>query len=257
MFRIDRRLVKLTGAKSGRANAEEKHEVDTQGEHPDAATSVENMARMYMSAAEKEADERAQAIVNEARERAAEIIEEAENEAEDIRNNAYDEGFAEGEREGASKYDEKLKQQRSEDEVGVRSLLNEIARERERVNSELEEETAALAVEIVRKIFNPAEEELGNVFISLIKNALRQMSSDNKFTIHVAPREYERFFSSGAAEIELDSGVIIKATVLRDVALEDGDLIIDTEGVTVNAGLNSQLKYVSLAFERANQYEPE
>jgi len=128
--------------------------------------------------------------------------------------------------------------------------------ERERTYSELEFETTNLAIEIVRKIINPAEEELDNVFTSLIKNALRQMSTDSKIVLRVGPKEYERFFSSGAATIELDSGVTVKAAVLRDVSLNDGDLIIDTEDVTVNAGIESQLQYVELAFERANQYEP-
>ena len=111
--------------------------------------------------------------------------------------------------------------------------------------------------EIVRKIINPPAEELDDVFISLIKNALRQMSTDGKIVIRVGAAEYERFFSSGAAEIELDSGITVKATVLRDVSLNDGDCIIDTDDVTINAGIDSQLQYVKIAFERANQYEPD
>jgi len=98
---------------------------------------------------------------------------------------------------------------------------------------------------------------LGDVFTSLIKNALRQMPTEGRIIIRVGAAEYERFFSSGAAEIELDSGVVVKASVLRDVALNNGDCIIDTDDVTINAGLESQLQFVEIAFERATQYEPE
>ena len=83
------------------------------------------------------------------------------------------------------------------------------------------------------------------------------MSTDGKIVLRVGATEYERFFSLGATEIELDSGAIVKAAVLRDVSLSDGDLIIDTDDVTINAGIDSQLQYVELAFERANQYEPD
>jgi len=121
----------------------------------------------------------------------------------------------------------------------------------------MEESVTKLAIEIVKKIINPAEEELGNVYTSLIKNALRQVPNEGKIVLRVGAKEYERFFSSGAATIDLDSGVTVKAAVLRDVALNDGDCIIDTDDVTINAGIDSQLQYVALAFERANQYEPE
>ena len=99
--------------------------------------------------------------------------------------------------------------------------------------------------------------KIGDIFTPLIKNALRQMSTDGKIIIRVGPTEYERFFSSGAAVIELDSGVTVTATILRDLALEEGDCIIDTEDVTVNAGIASQLNFVKISFERANQYEPD
>ena len=89
------------------------------------------------------------------------------------------------------------------------------------------------------------------MFTSLIKNALRQVSTDGKIVIRVGPVEYERFFSSGSAVIELGSGVAVTASVLRDVTLEEGDCIIDTDDMTVNAGLESQLKYVELAFKEA------
>jgi len=83
------------------------------------------------------------------------------------------------------------------------------------------------------------------------------MPTEGKIVLRVGSKEYERFFSSGAATLELDSGITVNASVIRDVSLNEGDLIIDTDDVTVNAGLDSQLQYVQIAFERANQYEPD
>jgi len=260
LFRIDRRFVKLTASKLNKQKAE-KHEVGAEGEDPEAATSAKTSETpsyndVYMQY-ESEANEQAQEIVDEANEKAAQIIENAQNEIEEERKRAHDEGFAEGEREGKEIYETKLEENIRENEESLKNVLDEIARERENTFAELEEEIVKLSLEIVKKIINPAEEELGNVYTSLIKNALRQMPTDGKFIIRVSPVEYEKFFSSGSAAIELDSGTTVTATILKDAALEEGDCVIDTEDVTINAGLESQYKYVKLAFERANQYEPD
>jgi len=253
--------VKLTAPKVRKERAEKKQEVGAQGDDPEAVTSekidetpsYQDVMMQYESEAEAEAQE----IINVAKEKAAQIIEDAQDEIEEQRKRAYDEGFAEGDNEGRQVYEAKLDEELRENEASLKNVLDEIARERERSFIEMENDIVNLAVEIVKKIINPAEEELNNVFITLIKNALRQMPTDGKFIIRVAPGEYEKYFSSGSAAIELDSGTTVTASVLRDVSLEDGDCVIDTEDVTVNAGVNSQLNYVKLAFERANQYEPD
>jgi flagellar biosynthesis/type III secretory pathway protein FliH len=257
LFRIDRRFVKLAGTKISKRNNDEKSEADAEGDLPDAAALSEKRLNEYLYAAEMEMNAQAQEVVDEAREKAAEIIEQAKKDAQDERKRAYNEGFAEGSEEGKHSYDEQLAEKISEDDEMLRNILSGIEDERERAAAEMENDMINLSIEIVRKIFNPAEEELGNVYTSLIKNALRQMPTDGKLVIRVSPVEYERFFSSGAATIELDSGTTVKASVIRDVSLDEGDCIIDTDDVTINAGLESQLKYVKLAFERANQYEPE
>jgi len=265
LFRIDRRNVNLAGIKvlrhkidSDDDDNDDNPEVEAEEDFlPDAKTSAEALVNEYMSTAEKEMQQKAEAILEQARDQAATIIFQAREDAEEQHQKAWQEGFEEGTRKGKLAYDEKTEAKIQEDDEMLKRVLDEIYQEREKLYNELEDETTNLAIEIVKKIFNPAEEELENVFISLIKNALRQMSTDNKILIRVSPVEYERYFSSGAAEIELDSGAVVKAAVLRDVSLNEGDCIIDADDVTVNAGLDSQLQYVQLAFERANQYEPE
>ena len=257
MFRIDRRLVNLAGTKYNRQIAAEDTEVAAEGEIPDMAASAEALANEYLNAAELEANARAQEMLDKARDEAAQILSDARDEAEDERERARQEGFNEGAEEGKRSYDEKIAEKIREDDETLKRVLDEIYEERDRTYKELEDEVANLALDIVRKIIHPAEEAVGDIFTPLIKNALRQMSTDGKIVIRVGPAEYERFFESGAAVLELDSGVTVTATVLKDVSLESGDCIIDTEDVTVNAGMESQLQFVKLAFERANQYEPE
>ena len=268
MFRIDRRFVNVSGVKFNRLDTDEApEEVGAEGDVPDAATSekivptAEDVVNEYLTAAKNETESKIDAILNDARKQAAQVLLNAENEAEEERKRGYEQGFqegmAKGTEEGKLKYDEKIEKKKLEDDETLKRVIEEMYQERERVYSQMEDEATNLAIEIVRKILNPAEKELADFFTPMIKNALRQMSTDSKIVLRVGAKEYERFFSSGAATIELDSGVTVKASVLRDVSLNDGDLIIDTDDVTVNAGLDSQLRYVELAFERANQYEPE
>ena len=268
MFRIDRRLVNVKNVEfdkfDDKVDTDEISEVDAEGEPPDAAAFAEAAVNEYLNAARSEteakiseAEDKIKTILENARQEAAQILLDAHEEAEEERQRGYREGFDQGEEEGRRSFDEQLAEKIREDDESLKRVLDEIHEERERTYKELEGETTNLAIEIVRKIINPPEESLGDIFTPLIKNALRQMSSDGKIILRVGPIEYGRFFSSGAAEIELDSGVTVKASVLRDVTLNEGDLIIDTDDVTVNAGIDSQLQYVELAFERANQYEPD
>jgi len=265
LFRIDRRYVNLGSTKFNRLSAGGKQEVDAEGEFPEAATSAEAMEELvrkqihdeYLSEAETEANAKAKEILARARIEAAQIILEARDLKEEERKRGWEEGYTEGSAQGKHSYDEQLDAKIREDDEALKHVLGELHEERQRTYEELENEITSLALEIVRKVINPAEDEIGGVFTSLIKNALRQMSTDRKIVIRVAPAEYERFFSSGAASIELDSGETVTASVLRDVSLEDGDCIIDTDEITVNAGIESQLQFVKLAFERANQYEPD
>ena len=268
MFRIDRRFVNVSGVKFNKLDADEApEEVGAEGEVPDAATSVmavpsaEDVINEYLNAAKNETESKIDEILSDARKQAAQILLIAQAEAEAERKRGYEQGYEEGlekgTEEGKLKYDKIIEEKKREDDETLKLVIDEMYQERERAYSQMEDEATTLAVEVVRKILNPAEEELVDFFTPMIKNALRQMSTDSKIVLRVGSKEYERFFSSGAATIELDSGATVKASVLRDVTLNDGDLIIDTDDVTVNAGLSSQLQYVQLAFERANQYEPD
>lgn len=258
MFRIDRKLVNITGEKRSEFDAEEAPQfVDTETMMQNAESIAELMLKERLREAEEEVRQKAEEILAQASEQAAQIVLDARDDAEEELKRGFRRGFEEGSAEGKRSFDEKLAQKIREDDESLRRVLDEVYDERERMQEENEHAVTNLSLEIVRKIINPAEEVLGDVFISLIKNALRQMQTDGKIIIRVSPIEYERFFSSGAAELELDSGITVRASVIRDVSLNEGDCIIDTDDVTVNAGVDSQLNFVKLAFERANQYEPD
>jgi len=261
LFRIDRNYVNLGATRFVQVDNGEGTEAGAVGESLNAAASVSILAQAQSQAKEQareillEAEEKAKAIadkiIEDARDEIAILMVNAREQAEEEGRKAWQEGYTEGSEKGKREFDEQLKEKIREDDEMLKRVINEIYDERERTYSVLEDEVIELALEIVRKVINPTEETIGGVFESLVRNALKQMAPVEKVILRVSPAEYERFFSSGSATFELDSGVTVSASILRDASLVKGDCIIDTTDETVNAGIESQLKYIKLAFDRA------
>ena len=247
MFRIDKNLVNLATSRSVQVDGDE------------AAAGAEGMpcnAPVTVAYLNEEAVRRAQqkaaSILEDAQNEAASIMVAAREQAEEERRRAWQEGYMEGAREGKRASEEEYAKKRRADDAALERVVAEIYDERKRVFDGLEEDIVNLSLDIVKKVYAPAEELFGGVFESLIRNALRQIAPEGKIIIRVSPAEYERFFSSGSAIFRLDKGLTVTVAILKDVSLGENDCIIDTEDETVNAGLDTQLKYIRIAFNRAN-----
>jgi flagellar biosynthesis/type III secretory pathway protein FliH len=206
-------------------------------------------ARDIISEAEVQAKKSADDIIVSAREEASTILIEARENVEEDRKRAMQEGFAEGAEEGKRSFDAQLGAKLREDDERLKRVIEELYDERAQTYDGLEDEVIGLSMEIVRKIVSPAEDSL-DAFRSLIENALRQLKPEGKITMRISLDDYERFFPSGSATFELSSGVAMTASVQRDAVLAQGDCIIDTGDITINAGLETQLKHIELAFKQ-------
>jgi len=219
-------------------------------------------ARMLLERATAEAN----SIVSEATIAAARIITETRETVEEEFEAARKKGFETGAREGRQTFDEKLAQQREDDRnilesqiekdsETLRRVIDQLNSESALAYEELEEEAVNLALDIVKKIFN-CDNPMGlELYESLIINALRQIKPSGKVVIRVGPAEYERFFPTGSAVFNMDSGVRVTATVIKDNVLSKGELIIDSEEETVNAGIGTQINAIQFAFDRARYGE--
>ena len=247
MFRIEGKYVNLGAARSIRVDSDTGAVIET-------AECDQNMTpyQAGMNAQEvlNEAREKAEQIIRDAHIEAADMIISAKEQAEQGRRLAWEEGYTEGAEEGKRSYDEQLSQKLLDSDESLKRVIKEIYDERELTYSKLEGNVVDLALDIVRKIISPAEEAISGVFELLIKNALKQIAPDGKIMLRVSPADYERYFSSGNALFELEGGVKVRASVLRDISLNELDCIIDQENSTVNAGFDTQLKHVQLAFNR-------
>jgi flagellar biosynthesis/type III secretory pathway protein FliH len=201
-------------------------------------------------------EEEAGRILAHARDEAAALLVATREQAEEDRSQARHEGYAEGsevgKREGLREYDEKYARKAKEDDESLKRVIAEIYKQWERVYDGFDDNVALLAIEIVRKIFNPSGENGEELFEPMIRNALKQMNLHGKTVIRVGAADYDRFFPSGGATFDLDNGVTVKATALKDPTLAEGDVVIDTDNETVNAGFETQLRYIQIAFDGAS-----
>lgn len=250
MFRIDRSFVNLAATRSVQVDNDGTEAGAVGNYYPDAAASAAQAQQAVAMAEDmlNNASIKAGRITEEARGEAAAILLSARDQAEEDRRSSWQEGFAEGTEQGKCSFDKQLAAKLREDDESLRRVIDELYEERTRTYNGLEGEVVALAMEIVKKVIDTSEES-GSVFQALIINALKQLNPDKKVIIRVGPVDYERFFSSGKNVFELSSGVTVTASVLRDISLGEGDCVIDTEETTINAGLDSQFKYIKLAFD--------
>jgi len=252
LFRIDRNYVNLGATRLVQVDNGDGTEADAVGVSLYAAASATYLSEAQVQAQSIICDAGAKAakIIQDARDEAAVLVVEAMEQAVEDRRRAWQEGYTEGTDEGKRSFDDRLAAKLSEDDEKLRRVISEVYSERERTFDSLEDEIVNLALEIVRKVIHPADEAIGGVFEPLVRNALKQMAPVEKVIIRVSPAEYERYFSAGSVVFELESGTKVTASMLRDASLNEGDCIIDASEETVNAGLESQLKYVKLAFDK-------
>ena len=192
-------------------------------------------AEQIIGAADAEAEE----ILKTANKQAEEVFEEA-------RQKGRDEGFEVGLEEGRRVYEEKAKQ----DDENLKAVMSELYNSLEEAKIGLEGEVVELSTHILRKVVNFADDSEYEPFIPMLKNALKQVRLGGKIYVRTSSEQYERFFSSGSAEIELDGGITVEAAVLKEVTMQPGDVIIDTDAETVNAGFDTQLKQLELVFKQ-------
>ena len=249
LFRIDRTLVNL---ESIEANVEKKMAEPlvrmvsapdgTEQKMPSlqASSDVDNQKQKQVSSIAEE-------IINQALVKAKATIQEAEAEAMEIKKLARKRGYD----EGLLKADALIEAAKEKDNDLLKSVICRIEESRDEVFDSMESEMLRLTFSVIKKVFCQISRSDSSLLESMISNALMQMKKEDKITIRVNIEEYERFFSSGDASFILGDK-LLTATVLPDPNMESGDCIIESGVETVNAGIDSQLRKIEIAFRQAN-----
>ncbi|NLO48649.1 MAG: hypothetical protein GX111_10080 [Clostridiales bacterium] len=249
LFRIDRTLVNL---ESIEANVERKRTEPlvrmmsapggtVQKKPSQQASSDENNQK------QKQVSSIAEEIISQALVKAKAIIREAEAEALEIKKLARQRGYD----EGIFKADALIEAAIEKDKDQLKNIILRIEEKRREMFDSMESEMLRLTFSIIKKVFSQVSKSDSSLFESMISNALMQMNKEGKITIRVNTEEYERFFSAGDMSFVIGDK-LLTAAVLPDPNMNCGDCIIESEGETVNAGINNQLRRIEIAFQQAD-----
>ncbi|MGE4484059.1 MAG: FliH/SctL family protein [Oscillospiraceae bacterium] len=244
MFRIDKELISyasIGASKDVYTNIGDNLRVKKlQSRAEELEKTAAEIQRMTENA-KKQAEE----ILSDAKEKARILMEKSHAEAkvifEEARKAGFDEGAQKAEKEG---------QERCRREIdGIRNVLEEICSSREAMIDETEDDIIDLVFDISKKVINVQMEKDDKTFIELVRNALGKLKREGKLVVRVSPDEYHRIFSSGKVELTANKEVLF-AEVAEEPYFNRWDCVVESEGETLNAGVDSQLKCIELAFRR-------
>lgn len=184
--------------------------------------------------------------VDAAKKQAEQLVADARSEADGIRDAARQEGHA----EGVAQAQAAVAAERQSEKMAVEDSLVTLSRAKDEIFSQLEESVLDLSMYIAERIIKTEVAKNDEIFVNIVKNTLKRLKNQTEITIKVGKEEYEKLHGEAGQEFmqELsNSGINIK----QDLALDNGDLVVETEYGTINAGIRTQLKRLGYAMREA------
>lgn len=161
---------------------------------------------------------------------------EAKTKIEIAKNEAYERGLSEGKREGV----EIEKNRLSLTLNTFTSLMEELAKLKEKTLEGFEEEILNLSVSIAEKVIHREVSTEKDVVLSVVKEAIKSILDREEMKIRLNPADYNYM-------MEVDPGILSSFGDVRSVAFEEdegiepGGAIIETLFGEVDARLDKQL----------------
>ena len=123
--------------------------------------------------------------------------------AEEMQRQAYEEGFASGEKAGF-----KEGEQKAAVLIGsLHKLLEEIAFFKDELVENLESQAVDLSVIIARKIINEEVQTRPEVIVSMVKESLRRLQRSGTITVKINPVLHELFMEKKAELLEVHGDI--------------------------------------------------
>lgn len=148
----------------------------------------------------------------------------------EIEREAYEKGFAAGERAGFEFGSQKAEAALA----GLKDVLDEIASFREILYKAVEAEIAGLAIAVARKVVRREVEMRRDVVVESVKAALSVLASAGSVTVKVNPLDLE-VMHQFKKDLEKYSGSVKGVSVDADETISRGGCIIETNYGEVDA----------------------
>jgi len=161
---------------------------------------------------------------------------QARDQVMDVEKQAFEEGYAEGERIGKQMGEAKVEAIFRKYEKS----LAELAVAHREMIQDMEEQTVRLALEVARKIIQRELALDPDIISALAAVALKRVSSHQAISLHVSHHDFEAVRTTVA-------GMNPAVTVKEDPALERGDFLIETGQTHLDGRVSSQIDAIGKA----------
>ena len=257
-FRIDRQYVSFEAAEIHPANLKgyKGDDIVTQVTVSTAFNSeeVEKQRADLIKQTQKDANEKAQLLINrgraeaeeairKARILAEEILLEAEGNAKDIKARAEEKGFAQGMRAAR----DSVELEKSEADKALHEMMDKLRGDYSNLVEGISNDVVSLAMEVVKKVIGIKIDSSDEVFVGLINDALGRLKQAGFVTIRVSSEDYARYFGSEFSEKQLNTGSS-KITVIEEEDYAKGDLVLESDGEVLDFSIDKQIEIIEKAF---------
>lgn len=217
---------------------------------PSFIHSFEEERQMLLEQAEDEVSE----IIRSAEREAAEILEksyiESKSTMEKYREKGYSDGYEKGMAEGRETGYLEMESLIME----AKLLKQQAYDEKNKLAHELEEEIVQLVIQTSRRILQAELQENQELLFQLIEEGLKKCNYTENLIIHVSDMDYDMVYAY-QNRIYLMTDGIYDIAVKSDPSMSPGSLVIETASGQVDAGVETQLKQIEVAFRELLQSE--
>ncbi len=192
--------------------------------------------------------EKAQKIVANAEAEARQVIQNAQAEIDRIRDEARNEGFEQGKREGI--------EQATGQFADSMETLNEAIIARRKIIKDAESEILRLALKVAEQIIRSEVSLHRDVCLNIVAEAISRISDREQIIIKVNRDDVEHVKKYKDRISSLVDGVK-SLTILEDGSVEPGGCIIETNLGYVDARISTKIKAIEEAFSKVKRSEPD
>jgi flagellar assembly protein FliH len=181
----------------------------------------------------------------------AKVLKDARDKAQFIEKEAYEQGFAQGEKDGRE-----IGEKRAETVVAqIRELAAGFQSERERAYCICEEEMLHLVLSLARKIIHDELQTNERAVLGALREASKHVIHQSKMTIRLNPADHRFFQTHPEAASSCTGGRTPE--LIPDTSISRGGCIVQTVFGEVDGTIESQIDYiVSLLWKRFKESEP-
>ena len=172
-------------------------------------------------------------------EQAQSVLDQARTRAEEIEREAYEKGFAQGEKAGRQLGEQKL-------EINIRSvqqLLTQLGELREKVFEQEQEGLIGLALMVAEKVIHGELQSNEDVILNIAREVLSRTLQGEQMVIRLNPKDVQTFNERGQDLAEIKER-FAHLRVQSDAQISRGGCIVTTAEGEIDASVENQLRMI-------------